>query len=196
MNIETSQLKKMSTDDQVVKLVGGVLAMKAKTELTRERVDAYIATIFGSYEFYEAKKWSERREKRSGKPESPKRITDIKHLYLSDMDSEQYREFRSRCNEAHRSGPFAQVMIEQDLKHPLRDLEQNFWCPALIAESEERTIRNDFAKYIATEWLGMDDGKIAYPFSDKLVDIVVSLVLSGPRRAVVNSGKVLADFAS
>jgi hypothetical protein len=93
-------------------LAYAVCVAKANAEVTRARVNAYIKPIFESYTFVVDPKWSERF--------GQERITDIKDLYLADLESPEIKAFYADCAAEHK----AQGYMDLEAGH----------CPALIAE--------------------------------------------------------------
>lgn len=93
-----------------------VLMARAYAQLMRERVDAYIQPLFASYTFYV----SDDVAARTGRRE---RITDIKRLYLTNLQGRDYLDFLEDCDHAHRKHGFTGPAGH---------------CPALVAEELQR----------------------------------------------------------
>lgn len=110
--MQTPSLKQFTTwAHQHHGLAKTVVMAQAYAQLKREQVDAYIAPIFARYDFRVDPKFARR--------PAGEKIMDIKDLYLTDLDSPQYKAFLADCDRAHR-------------KHSFDGPENH--CPALIAE--------------------------------------------------------------
>lgn len=91
-----AEFKRFSKD--IAPAARAVLMARVFAEMERERVDAYIKPIFESYVFQYDPKWAE--EERHG---YTGRITDIKYLYLADLESPEYKHFLMDCDDAHKA---------------------------------------------------------------------------------------------
>jgi hypothetical protein len=94
-------------------LAYAVVAAQAFAQCERERVDAYIQPVFELFDFYVDAKFLDR-----GRPQE--RITDIRRLYLTDLESAEYKAFMHECDVEHR-------------KHGFKGPEGH--CPALVADA-------------------------------------------------------------
>ena len=95
-------------------IVERLIKAREHAKKERARVQAYILPIFNRYEFYTA-------DDMRGPGETRERITDENQLYLTDLDSDLYKQYCAECARAHRENGFTGP-------------EGN--CPALMAEHE------------------------------------------------------------
>lgn len=103
----------------------------AKTE--RQRVDAYIAPIFASFTFHVSDDFKRAED-------GDVRITDISRLYLTDLDSENYKAFVEACADAHAANGWT---------------GEREYCPALVAEQLQREAERALLKS-GSDLLGVD----------------------------------------
>lgn len=161
-------VKKLANDHLVVSMVTKVLHCQAHYEVVHAKVKAYTEPIFQSYQFYVESSF----KRADSRIAEDGRILDEKLLYLTDLESEQYHRYMDDIRDAHLANGFADLILGYEKIH---DGERG-WCPALIAENDYLTARNELAEHVAKEWLGLKE--ILPPHSGRLVDLVVSLCLS------------------
>ena len=127
-----------------------VCVAQACAETKRKQVDAYIAPVFEQFTFYPSADML-------AHGMANERITDIKSLYLTDLESVPYKTFCKMCDEAHRAHGF--------------DGEAGY-CPALIAEDLYIKAQNVLLKS-GCELLGLAD----IPYSPDLRKQMLDLLL-------------------
>lgn len=143
------------------RLAHTVCMAQAYAQLKREQVDAYIKPLFAMFEFYPADEWVKRGMKRE-------RITDIKDLYLTDLESAEYKEFMEECDIEHRKHGF--------------DGEPGY-CPALVAENLQIEAENALIEE-GKRFLGIED--IGGPYMEnrkKLLDLLLGACLNSQKAA-------------
>lgn len=97
-------------------LAKSVVMAQAFAQCKRAQVDAYIAPVFELFDFYPSETNLAHGLKRE-------RITNINRLYLTDLDSDEYKKFLAECDKENRAHGFT-----GPIGH----------CPALIAEELQR----------------------------------------------------------
>lgn len=110
-----------------------VIRARAFAEVERARVDAYIAPIFASYEFHVSEEMAARRGSRE-------RITEVKNLYLTDLEAPEYKNFLADCDAAHVAHGFKGKAGQ---------------CPALVAETLRITAENALVTSVS-DFFGTD----------------------------------------
>lgn len=179
------KLAAFAVDDTSISLARSILVLQARYEVIAERVDKYIGEIFAKYEFYPADMWTDRVCEKGQK-------LSLDDLYLTDIDSEQYKQFWQECDAAHRSGPFAHIVEEQDAKHG-----RQTWCPKLCADSDLREAQFALRKH-AGEMVDDSFGHCHLTeHIHSLNKLLLGLVLNGPRGGELSdSEQVLAYYAN
>lgn len=166
------KVAEMAVDETVVELVAECLFREGKAQLVRERVDEYTKPVFDSFTFYVTEDC--KREKGTAYIDADGRILNEKRLYLTDLDGENYKAYLTAIRKAHLENEFGDVIREHERTH---NGDQGF-CPALIAEHEHMIAKRNLANHVSIKW--MEIGEVHYPFSDKLVDLTIGLVVNGP----------------
>ena len=87
-----------------------VVATQVFAEAERKRVDAYIEPLFRTFAFYVSPDMGDTSE----------RITDRKQLYLTDLESPEYKRYLAECDKANRAHGWT---------------GETGYCPALVAET-------------------------------------------------------------
>ena len=139
-------------------LAHAVCAATAFAQCQRERVDAYVQPIFERYGFEVSERFVERGMDR--------RITDIKRLYLTDLDAPEYLDFLDECHAAHRAHGF---------KGP------HGHCPALVAEDLQRTAEHALIS-AGRELLGIEDAPLYGENRAKMLDLLMGACLKRDER--------------
>lgn len=93
VTLTVAKLKAWNTSRETNKLRADLILAKARAQVTRERVNAYIAPVFARFAFY-ADRHPERRK--------VERITDWEQIYLSKDDA-QAAAFYAACDEEHKA---------------------------------------------------------------------------------------------
>jgi hypothetical protein len=155
-------LKKFAADPTTKSCVRACLLAELFAKTERERVDAYINPLFELFNFYVDSKWSDR----VGPP--GERITDIDKLYLTDLDSPEYKRFMEECDKEHRKHGFT---------------GKPGYCPALIAEHlhiETENLLLDHA--FESLSLGFDRSLLWGERREQLLKLVISMTVQASPR--------------
>lgn len=159
--LTVESLKAFARDETTKSCVRAYLLAQTFAQAERERVDAYIKPLFELYNFYPDEKW---REKGRMKMD---RITDIDRLYLTDLESPQYKEFMAECAKEHR-------------KHGWTGPADH--CPALVADGIRVNAENLLIEHTSKSLpLGFEDIHIYGEHRKKLLDLVVSMTVNENR---------------
>ncbi len=131
-----------------------VCEAQAYAAVMRSKVDAYIAPIFEKYTFMVDEKFV-----RVG--EQQERITDIKLLYMTNLDAPLYLQFMQECQDAYKAHGF---------KGP------DGHCPALAAEWIAIQAENALLEFFK-EFFGLENVGIYCENRQKMLKLVLGACL-------------------
>jgi hypothetical protein len=100
-------------------LAHAVLMAQSYAETKRKQVDAYIAPIFAKFKFYPSDDMLSMKGTDSRRGVANEQITDIRDLYMTDLEGVEYLTFCKLCDDEHRKHGFT---------------GKPGYCPALMAE--------------------------------------------------------------
>lgn len=148
-------------------LAHAVLMAQAYAETKRKQVDAYIAPIFAKFKFYPSADMLAMTGPDSRRGVANEQITDIKNLYMTDLQSVEYLTFCKLCDDEHRKHGFT---------------GKPGYCPALMAEDMLIKAQNVLLES-GCALLGLRDIPFAPAHRKQMLDLLIGACFAKDRMA-------------